>query len=205
MSYPSRLSNQSCRVSSRTTNGLTLLRPAHMTTFSSRPFDALCLLASSENWCWKMACTTCGHLLFRYGLWQLATGQSPCEPAWVVRRDHPVLRRGSPLRELGPIPPLAGWPITQQRRLQQVVSAADISLIAARCNFPDWLGYLGLALHYTEDAEKEDRLLTRAWVGQLSARVSPGSSASGLLATIAADPNSILTWRHLETVESDAA
>lgn len=176
-----------------------------MITSPSKPFDALCALASSENWCWKMTCTTCGHMLFRYGFWQLASGQSPCDPGWLVHHDHPALRRGRPLPELGPIPSLTAWPIEQQRRLHQVASAADISLIAARCEFPAWLGYLGLALHYTEDAEKEERLLTRGWVRQLSALVSPSSAATELLATIAANPDSLLTWRHLEAVEFDAA
>ena len=35
------------------------------------PFLSLCRLASQENWCWKIICTTCGHMHFRYGFKEL--------------------------------------------------------------------------------------------------------------------------------------
>ena len=143
-------------------------------------------------------------MLFRYALQQLAFGADPGSSAWVVHQDHPVLRRGSPLRELGPIPPLAGWPIGEQRKLKEVLQTANLSYISTRCSFPDWLGYIGLALHYTEEAELEDSGLTRAWVPQLASLVQAGSATHRLLLEIEVGGAHLLNWRHLQAVESDA-
>jgi hypothetical protein len=144
-------------------------------------------------------------MLFRYGLRQLALGADPGKPTWVVHSDHPVLRRGAPLPELGPVPPLSGWPIEEQRRLVAVLRDADVQAIASKASFPAWLGYLGLALHYTEDAEAEDRELTRSWAPQLANLVLPDSSAWHLLEDVVADQKRTLSWRHLEAVELNAA
>ena len=144
-------------------------------------------------------------MLFRYALRQLSRGEDPSSSDWIVHRDHPVLRRGSPLRELGAIPPLAGWPIGEQRELKKALQTANLLSISTSCGFPDWLGYLGLALHYTEEAELEDYGLTRAWVPQLASMVRAGSAAHRMLLELEADRASPLTWRHLEAVESDAA
>lgn len=144
-------------------------------------------------------------MLFRYALQQLAFGADPGSSAWVVHRDHPVLRRGSPLRELGPIPPLAGWPIGEQRKLKDVLQTANLSYISTKCSFPDWLGYIGLALHYTEDAELEDSELTYAWAPQLASLVREGSAAHRMLLEIESNGAHPLTWRHLQAVESDAS
>ncbi len=171
---------------------------------AQHPFEALCNIASCERWCWKMRCSTCGHMLFRYALRQLALGVDPTKPTWVVHSDHPVLRRGAPLRQLGPVPSLGGWPIEEQRRLIAILRTADIQIIASKSAFPDWLGYIGLALHYSEDAEIEVHDLTRIWSPQLAHSVRPGSSASCLLAELANDPIRTPTWRHLETIESAA-
>ena len=86
-----------------------------------------------------------------------------------------------------------------------VLSTADLVAIAARCQFPDWLGYIGLALNYTEDAEQENHEITRAWVPQLATLVRPESSASALLGTLLPESSRALTWRDLEAVESGAA
>ena len=144
-------------------------------------------------------------MLFRYALRQLSLGADPASSEWVVHRDHPVLYRGSPLRELGPIPPLAGWPIEEQRKLKEVLQNASLSTIAANCLFPDWLGYLGLALHYTDEAELEDYGLTHSWAPQLAHLVRDGSVAHKMLTKLEAERSIPLTWRNLEAVESDIA
>jgi len=170
-----------------------------------QPFEALCKIASCERWCWKMVCTTCGHMLFRYGLRQLALGADPNNSSWVVHSDHPVLRRGVQLRELGPVPPLSGWPVEEQRSLISTLRAADIRAIASNTSFPDWLGYLGLALRYTEDAEAECRELTRIWAPQLASLVQPESPVWHLMTNLAANESCTLKWRHLESLELDVA
>ena len=141
-------------------------------------------------------------MLFRYALRQLALGAHPNKPGWVVRRDYPVLLQGSALQELKQEPPLWGWPIEEQRQLINVLRTADIAHIASTCTFPDWLGYMGLALHYTEDAEHETHLLTRAWAPQLALLVPSNSLAASLMGDLAGDSTRTLTWRHLECVES---
>jgi len=171
------------------------------TCYHNHPFEALCALASRERWCWKIVCTTCGHMLFRYALRQLASGKSPNDEDWLVHKDYPVLRRGSPLRELGPIPPLASWPIEEQARLAKILSTADILVIASACIFPDWLGYLGLALHYTEDVERRNHSLTHAWCPQLQRLVRPASVASNMLSKLSMGQEGVLTWCNLEAVE----
>lgn len=168
----------------------------------TRPFEALCELASRERWCWDLGCTTCGHRLFRYALRQLAAGRHPSESAWVVRSDRPGLKRRSLLRELGPLPPRGDWPVEEQRALINVLKAADIAWIASRCTFPDWLGYLGLGLHYTEVAEHETRELTRAWSPQLAEQVPDKSPAALLMRDVSRDEARTLSWWHLECVET---
>ena len=56
-------------------------------------FDALCSIAAKENWCWKINCTTCGHMLFRYGLHELIRGKHPDAPEWIVSKSHPCVFR----------------------------------------------------------------------------------------------------------------
>ena len=107
-----------------------------------QPFEALCGIVSRERWCWKLYCTTCGHMLFRYGLRQLALGAHPGSTDWLVHSDNPTLRTGATLRELGAVPPFSGWPREEQWKLKAIVKDSDIGSIASKATFPDWLGYL---------------------------------------------------------------
>ena len=51
-------------------------------------FEELCKLASDENWCWNLFCTTCGHLHFKYAFSELAAGKSPKDQNWLIHRRH---------------------------------------------------------------------------------------------------------------------
>jgi hypothetical protein len=165
-------------------------------------FNALCELSSRERWCWRIYCTTCGHMLFRYALRQLANGDNPTSKNWLIHANHPVLKRGAPLKSLGLIPPLGSWPMDEQKRLSQILCKANLENIAANCTFPDWLGYLGLAIKYTEEVEVGSRLITQSWVPQLASLVQPETSAKNMLARLEQDPSSTLTWRDLAVVET---
>lgn len=160
-------------------------------------FLALCILASSENWCWKIWCSTCGHMYFRYGFKELVAGRHPDAPGWLVRQSnhHQVTR-------LGPCPSVGRWPMDEQRRLTDLVAQTDIIAIHRCCKFPDWLGYLGLALVYTEDAERRDRKLTVSLLPALMTLVAGHMLATQKLSAIAAADGGILSWRDLEIVES---
>ena len=160
------------------------------------PFAALCNLASRENWCWKICCSTCGHMYFRYSFKELIAGKHPDTPAWIVRQGN-----HHTVNALGPIPPLGGWPIDEQRTLAKILIHADIGAVHQTCRFPDWLGYLGLAVAYTEDAEREDRTITPVIVPQLVTVVTGDTETSDFLTALQADQDRWLCWRDLEAVE----
>jgi hypothetical protein len=52
-------------------------------------------------------------------------------------------------------------------KVQEKVKDVSIDYFANNFKFPDFLGYLGIALRYSEDAEKENRVLTTTWIPQL--------------------------------------
>jgi hypothetical protein len=164
-------------------------------------FEALCALAAREQWCWEMHCGTCGHGVFRWGLRALAHGAHPDLPGWVVRWGPQVSFTDLEVIA-GEPPPFEGWPLLQQQRLQALIAQANIDHIADECPFPDWLGYLGLGLHYTEDAEKHNPLISREIAPQLERLVAPNSSSSDMLrARAAGEGAERLSWRDLWPVE----
>jgi hypothetical protein len=172
------------------------------TTSHRNAFNALCLIAAKESWCWKINCTTCGHMFFRYGLHELARGNHPDESSWIVSKHHPVLKRGGQPSALGVLPPRwTPWPLDEQRQLAQILSGSCIREIKELGRHPDWLGYLGLGLKYSEDAEVESLSVTKSWVPQLVSLVRQDSSAARSLQSLASDGKTSLTWRNLEVLE----
>ena len=161
------------------------------------PFLALCDLASRERWCWKMYCTTCGHAYFRHAFKELIAGKHPDTNVWIVRKGN-----HHALNTLGPMPLLGGWPIHEQRALARVLVQTDTRLIHEICRFPDWLGYLGLALAYTEDAEWKDKTITPVIVRQLITLIGSDIHCSAFLAELPRTQGRHLRWGDLETVES---
>jgi hypothetical protein len=140
-------------------------------------------------------------MYFRYGLREILLGRHPDSAEWVVTQTHPVLKRGGQPTELGKLPPRSGhWPIAEQELLLHVLAGANIGRIRSICTHPDWLGYLGLALLYSEEAEREARLITKAWVPQLI-QDRPQACARELLESILASNEAILTWQNLEALE----
>lgn len=167
-------------------------------------FDALCSLASSENWCWKIHCSTCGHLLFRCGLQELARGRHPDSEQWRVAGRQSVLFRGGNPRELTPEPALwVPWPLDLQERLVQVLAEANVGTISATCGYPDWLGYLGLGLKYTEEAERVTRLVSKSWVPQLLALMPVNAYSRSYLLGLLQDRAPPLSWQALSQLEAD--
>jgi len=168
-------------------------------TIDRNAFEALCELAASEHWCWRVSCSTCGHVYFRYGFRELASGGHPGSEAWQTReRQHHELER-----LLGPAPPLSCWPVSEQEALISVFSSASIDRIASSVKFPEWLAYLGLALWHTQEVERRHRVLTRSWVPQLLARMKPGAGSLALLIAILKSRTRPLKWDDLGTIEGD--
>lgn len=165
-------------------------------------FVALCDWAAGERWCWKMHCTTCGHMNFRFGLREIAKEVHPDSKDWRVSGDRQDLWRGSPARELGPIPPLGPWPLDEQFNLNTVLAQASLADIAKASPFPDWLGYLGLGLHYCEDAESKSRALTENWIPQLAGMLPSNSHSRTVLQGVLEDSGRVLNWTMLENIEA---
>ncbi len=166
---------------------------ARVTT--GRTFEALCVLASRESWCWKIPCTTCGNTDFRFALRELAEG-SLSEGWWSLRTHRKELHERLKLLE-----PLRPWPLPVQRALASKIATASLAEIGRQGRFPDWLGLLGLALFQTEEAECQDRALTTPWCSQFLALLPSAAKSDSPLARILENSGAILTWRNLESVE----
>lgn len=124
-------------------------------------FEELCKLASDENWCWNLFCTTCGHLHFKYAFSELAAGKSPIGQNWLIHRRHT-----SYMNLIGALP--RNYTEKQKEQLHCICYEANISAIAAYCKFPDWLGYLGLILVHMNSQSKSFISLSCTWASQLS-------------------------------------
>ena len=162
-------------------------------------FETLCLKAARERWCWNLACTTCGHGVFRWAFKALSRGLDPTDPSWPVHWGS-----GQTFTTLGAIngewPDPRSWPIEAQGALQDAVVGCDVQRLSEIVHFPDWLGYIGLALRYTEKAENSNLALTKHLAPQLMTLVIPGSPADRMLGDIMQSGRS-LSWSDLEIVE----
>lgn len=156
-------------------------------------FEELCKLASYENWCWNLFCTTCGHMHFRYAFKELADGKSPADPTWLI---HGHNTRYSKL--LGPIP--RNYTKDQKEKVINICCNSDISSIAKTCKFPDWLGYLGLILEHMRTESESYKKLSRNWASQLS-RLVPNDSTVRVRLIEMAEGNGVLNIRDLELCE----
>jgi hypothetical protein len=159
-------------------------------------FEALCEIAARERWCWNIMCTTCGHMDFRYSFLELALGSHPERAGWITRaKNHRQLQT-----RLGALPRSLGT--DEIERLGSILVGASLRRIARSCPFPDWLGYLGLALFYTRGSEQVARRITNAWVPQLQELVQPGTPADTMLRGKLTVDGFPLGWQDLELVES---
>ena len=134
-------------------------------------FEALCELASQENWCWKLGCTTCGHAMFRYSFSELASGKSPNDSTWIVKGHNTRLRYLS--AQLGRWPKF--YDLKQKEIVIKICVDAEIVAISKRCKFPDWMGYLGLVLRHMEQSPSFPKL-SECWAGQLRKMMPSDSS-----------------------------
>ena len=92
--------------------------------------------------------------------------------------------------------------MARQLQLQNLIAEADFRRIASACVFPDWLGFLGLALHYTEDAESHNPVISRKVAPQLGRLVEIASPAQRFLRSCATTHGQErLRWNDLTMVE----
>lgn len=157
------------------------------------PFEALAILASEEQWCWKLRCTTCGHMHFRYAFRELARGKSPKDKDWIITKQKTRYQD-----ELGPLP--RRYLPREKERFLDVCSKASLTAISDVCSFPDWLGYLGLVLHHMRSSNPAYKALSINWAKQLLVKVVPGSNI-GVKLQLIAEGEGLLSLNDLEAVE----
>jgi len=121
----------------------------------------------------------------------LINGKHPDDPGWLIRRsNHHNIKVDVPRH----------YSMQQQAALAEIVSKAKISEIAKRAKFPDWLGYLGLALLFCSENERTSRALTRSMIPQFLDFISPHDSSRQYLEGMLLGEGT-LTWQGLERVE----
>lgn len=160
-------------------------------------FEALCKLASDEEWCWNLYCTTCGHMHFKYAFLELSKGKSPQDSDWPLRNSETSYLH----RLLGPIP-RRFHPI-QKDKILRICFDANILSIAEVCRFPDWLGYLGLVLEHMKSRTIPYKAVCLRWTIQLRELVPEYTTAHKRLTEIMKSHELILSIQDLETCESD--
>lgn len=168
-------------------------------------FEALCERAVEKGWCWNIYCGTCGHSTFKCGLKELARGRHPDSGNW--RMKSYMEMDGNFLSEcINELQESRTWVIEEQDALLTILSGASLHRIALnaesmwRTKDPSWLGYLGLGLVYTEDAEKVRRELTKIWIPQLMGLLPSNSQSIKHLRNILDDSGNVLGWTDLSTV-----
>ena len=156
-------------------------------------FLALAVLANRERWCWNLGCTTCGHLVFRHGLQELVRGVHPDSTRWQL---HQTEERHMPERFVEMPQRLTQ---IQQALLLGIVSQVDIKDLKQHCRFPDWLGFIGVILDETREAEDTTRILTKSLVPQLIDAVERDTDRERLVRSFTGER--VLRWEDLEAFE----
>ncbi len=109
-------------------------------------------------------------------------------------------RSGGNFRAARPeYPPPRELSETDQLKLQAVVK--DVRISRLNMAEPRWLGYLGVALKWCEEAEQHNKVLTHALVPQFAELLSSGQSHGRQNFQHILDSH--LTWQNLEGVESE--
>ena len=135
-------------------------------------------------------------MYFCYSFKELIDGKHPENHTWIVtKKNH------NKLSQLGAIPKAIDWKLEEQENLIDIVAEANIRTIQKISQFPDWIGYIGLVLAYTEAAETNSNKLTRTLIPQFKRLINDSSVSYKSLESILIE-NRVLTWHDLETVET---
>ena len=159
------------------------------------PFEALCVLSSSQTWCWEMPCTTCGRMHFHYSFYEMASGRSPTDDDWPVQGSLAGYSRP----DRGLMPPT--YTDEEKSKILSICADANIAYISSECKFPDWLGYLGLVLHHMQQTADAYRQLSSTWASQLADLFDPSAPTYSKLKLITQGNQGLLTWGLLAECE----
>lgn len=158
-------------------------------------FEELCKLASAENWCWNLSCTTCGHRHFRYAFAEIIINKLPTSSDWIIHSDNTDY-----FNSLGPLP--RNYSEKQKATLHLICCDSSLASIAASCKFPDWLGYLGLIINHMHSPRESYKELSKNWASQLYDLVTKGSPISIRLSEISIGKG-LINIKDLEACESN--
>jgi hypothetical protein len=159
-------------------------------------FELVCELTSEEKWCWNIFCTTCGHVHFRYALFLMSKKNLVQENGLISIKDKTLENRFGHIRQITSN-------IRKNETLHTTLTKSNLIKIASKCRFPDYLGYFGLALHYTSNMENNKPILTKSWSQQLLEIIQCKSPSEALLNQCLKENGRILKWTDLEIIESD--
>lgn len=141
----------------------------HTSTIRLDKFAALCKVASENNWCWKITCTTCGHSGFRVAFSKLAQGLDPREDSfWPYGFDDWEQLKDQDEYDDFKYDYNAKAPdIDIQKELAIIASEANIEHIDQTSRFPDWLGYIGLVIEHCQHPDAQ-KILSKSLLPQLA-------------------------------------
>ena len=132
-------------------------------------FEILCQLASKNNWCWTIGCTTCGCWDIRAGFYAIAKDIDLINIESIKIKEN--------YRDLN---------YSDANKIINIVSEANLDVIKKDCKFPDWLGYIGLVFNlivpivFPFDREK----LLEAFCPQFISMLHPSTNAYKSINTI---------------------
>lgn len=164
-------------------------------------FEALCELASKERWCWKYPCSTCANVEFRYGFLELAKGKHPSDKDWIMNQDDILNAKVYKFPYEYPFK----YPLQDREAILEICLESNLFNISKTCSFPDWIGYIGLVLHYMDDRREEPssfhKEVSRHWARQLKEMVSKSSVMYRRLEQISSNNDYKLDFYDLEACE----
>jgi len=163
-------------------------------------FELLCLLAATHNWCWKITCSTCGHYYFKNCLNLLIYNPSILKESIFLKSKYDVENR---LNEY--FIQKDSFNLLEQNTLIKIIAKSSVLKISSFSKHPDWLGYLGLALLYTEEIEINENRITDSFLNQFLEifQLYKKKKSYDVAKDILSDPDKILKWQILEIFEND--
>lgn len=161
-------------------------------------FEKLCMYVSDNSWCWNLSCSTCGHKSFKRAFKLMAQGTDPSSEKGLRAIHAPTISVG------GVLHPKPIYTFCESDKIAVIAQCmdSDISKIAGRCRFPDWLGYMGLILHDMRSESDEYHALSKEWAKQLAGLVERDSRAHEFLLTVSMVDGQLLEWTDLELCET---
>ncbi len=160
-------------------------------------FVALCEHASSNDWCWQIFCSTCGHFGFRVAFSKIIRGHHPDEKSFWPNGKH----NSSLLKEIKEYGDFRDYrpTIENQIKLTSIVAEARIKDIQKVSRFPSWLGYIGLVIHHCPSLEAQ-KIISRSFLPEFIEITKKGKRLSAYFLA-KKEHDRVLTIKDLEKIE----